>query len=335
MGSAIASAHLAIHAGMARTTGVCCKSCATCGAAVAWIACLIGSSSLQLTTLQDAVTLYLSRLPTSTSAVYSQADTPTGEAASAVVAACQLLRAALQCGYILDDQASICRLLCTSKAIAAAVAEACSGQLAVCLDPPNPEVGFGIASIDTAGSAARGARRSSLAVWIQSNGGLLRELDCRESIYTSVPSGPLHSQPLLIELLPTLPACAPRLAKLFGCIQMITFRSASAARSAANRCSGLTSLTSLHLDFIGAQHKGGPAPFLSVLQQLPNLKDLGLGLTGRGPGFVGVDAAGLQHLPTQLTSLRLGFRLGLHTQDLEVRGVLALILGYWILGYWI
>jgi hypothetical protein len=99
---------------------------------------------------------------------------------------------------------------------------------------------------------------------------------------------------------------------------MITFRSASAARSAANRCSGLTSLTSLHLDFIGAQHKGGPAPFLSVLQQLPNLKDLELGLTGRGPGFMGVDAAGLPHLPTQLTSLRLGLRLGLHTQDLEV-----------------
>lgn len=243
---------------------------------------------------------------------HAQTEAPAGEDEGST--AHPLFSAVLNCGGDLRrDQATICRLLCTSKTAAAAVAASCSGQLCVNLDPPANRS-------STPSSMPVAARCSSQAAWIKPNSRLLRELRCTYTANETYPA-----KPALHELLPALTSSAPQLAKLVGCVNMGAFPSAAAARTAAGSLGRLTTLTSLQLAIEGAQSRGGPAPFLSALQSLPALAECHLGIVGTGPGFLGPDAAGLQHLPTQLTSLGLGLRLGLHSNSLEVSSAGGLV----------
>lgn len=122
----------------------------------------------------------------------------------------------------------------------------------------------------------------------------------------------------LSELLPLLAGSAPNMQKLSGAMA-IHLKAFGAADCAA--LGRVTSFTKLQLSIEGAEMHGGPGPILAQLKQLPKLTDCDLSLVGEGPRFMSMDAAGLQHLPTQLTHLGLEVRLGLHEERLEVRGM--------------
>lgn len=216
----------------------------------------------------------------------------------------QLIRAVLQHELLTSDSSSICRLLSTSKAAAALVADCCSGTLTLDLDPAEEAV------------PARNslpARCEQQAAWLKRNKALLRELNCR---YT-VTNWPKY-RPAFAELLPVLATgSAPQLQALSGEFGLSAYNSAAAVHNAAAGLATLTSLTELNLVVGGCEKNGGPAPILSSLQRLSSLRSCELCLAGSGPGFMSMDAAGLEHLPVGLTSLELSVRLGLHDEGME------------------
>lgn len=84
----------------------------------------------------------------------------------------QLLSSVLQFSDMREDQASICRLLATSKAAAAVVAEDCKGQLHINLSLNRKRPGFYYLG-DTAEELG-----AAQAAWLKRNGLLVRELTC-------------------------------------------------------------------------------------------------------------------------------------------------------------
>jgi hypothetical protein len=222
----------------------------------------------------------------------------------------QLIRALLEHG-LNSDKSSICRLLSTSKAAAALVADCCSGMLTLNLDP---------SAADKALRARSSSPESSLsaccdqqAAWLKRNGHLLRKLNCRYAV-TDWPF-----RPAFAELLSVLGAgSTPQLKALSGSFSLVYYSSAAAVQHAAASLANLTSLTELNLVVGGCEENGGPAPILSSLQRLSSLRSCDLRLDGSGPGFMTLDAAGLEHLPVGLTSLELSVGLGLHHDGMEV-----------------
>lgn len=221
----------------------------------------------------------------------------------------QLIRAALQHDLLLSDSSSICRLLSTSKAAAALVADCCSGTLHLDLDPPE-EYSFARGSLSDSRILSR---CHSQAAWLQRNGNLLRQLSC----HYAVNNWP-RRWPAFATLLPVLASgSTPQLKALSGSLSLSSYGSAAAVDNAAASLAALTSLTKLTLTIDGCEKNGGPAPIVSSLQRLSSLSSCELCVTGRGPGFMRMDAAGFEHLPAWLTSLELSVRLGLHDEGLE------------------
>jgi hypothetical protein len=202
-----------------------------------------------------------------------------------------------------SDQAAICRLLAASKATAAAVAAACGGQLAIDFDP---EARMG-------GGLQPDARVAAQRAWLRCNGGLLRALSCTYKVAGGTAG---RGKLALLTLLSTITSKAPQLSKLTAEVDLECINKAQLTKLADSFAD--LSLQDVRLCIRGAHKLGGPAPLLAGLQRLPALTHCELSVMGIGPGFMHIDKAGLDRLPTSLQTLRLSVRLGLHDMDLEM-----------------